>query len=261
MPYREDSDVTIIRVPRGVAVPPGDVTATDWTALTGRVTTLEEGHPLGSHTDTDFAGIADGQVPLWDSTANSGAGGFVAGDASGAIADVDGTPDVSTLTTGDGLTSTSPAAGQVEIAASFGGTGSATSVARSDHSHLTAIQFVYPYTASGPLSSGFREVVVGNPTINAGVPFLIVAKLRMTMVGAGTGRSYYTVALNIGGTLSVSEEVYCVGGVPDRWTFERTRQFTGTGAAMTIAAAINYVSDDPTDIRAGELLVTLIPAK
>lgn len=261
MAYPTDTEVQTVRVPRGVAVPAGDITALDWAALTGRVTDLEAPKPLGSHIDTDFAGIVDGQVPLWDSTANGGDGGWVAGDASGAISDVDGIADVSTLTTGNGLTSSSPGANAAELAVQFGGTGASTSVSRSDHAHTASDAQYVPFAASGSLSSGSRVLASANPVLANGISYLVTARVHSTVRANGSESNYYKLFLNIDGGVqtSTSEQYQCVGFVPAPQTFEFGAFLVGAGTARTVSASIIYQSGVPALVDAGQLVVELQP--
>lgn len=233
---------------------------------------LAAGHSLGSHNDTDFADVADGQVPLWDADANAGAGGWIAGDASGAIAYVKrgatlvlADADRLNFDTGldvqqDGLIPT-----QANVFVAFAGTGSQAKAARADHTHTLPTKVLQPYSASGGLSSGSRVLTSVNVTPPNGVPCRIIARLRTTEKSDSTGSAYFKLFLNIwDGAASqtrTSEKIQCVGGVPNPATFEHTITATGNGSAWPVSASIIYDSEGVTNVGAGELTVEVYPAR
>jgi hypothetical protein len=212
----------------------------------------------------DTSGAVDGASLVYDS--GDATNPWKAGVPTGSIAhvlaaDAPVEDNVTFLNFGSGLLVDNPSAGYISVYPVYSGTGSASSASRSDHTHTTPSMTVAAYTASGNLSSGSRLLVSQNVTLASGVPYLIIARLRSVQRGSG-GSSYYKLFLNINSlTTRTSVQLQCVGGVPDPRTFEHSHTMTGTGAAITVSASIIYDSGDPVDVRAGELLIELHPAR
>jgi hypothetical protein len=262
------SDILLIETARPGARGELDAGAVEWTTMRADVDALLARPAisgLGSIPDVDTTGVADGDTLVYDSAANGGLGGYVAAAPSGAIGAVDGIADVTTLTTGAGLTSSEVGAGTAELAVAFGGTGTAAAASRADHTHTVPSLTTVPYAASGALSSGARLLAQANPTLLAGVTYLVVARLRSTQRGGGGASAYYRLFLNIwNGTESVvrtSQVRQSVGYVPDPRDFDHGAVVAGSGTAYPVSASIIYESGDPVLVDAGELVVELHPAR
>lgn len=147
----------------------------------------------------------------------------------------------------------------------FGGSGSADTVAHSDHVHTLVDKVLQPYAASSPsLSTGARLLTSVDVTLPDGVKCRIVARLRTTEK-SDSGSAYFTLFLNIwNGTSSVvrtSEQIQCVAGVPNPATFEHTVVATGNGDAWPVSASVIYVSGGAIAVGAGELTVEVYPKR
>ena len=147
----------------------------------------------------------------------------------------------------------------VSVEAAFAGSGTADSVARSDHTHNPMLRQRTPFAATGLLSSGFRTLASQSITLLNGVTYLVEAETRGTVKGGGAGSSYYLERLTINGVVFTSPQMQAVGGVPRDLQHSHVQTITGTGVAITITAAIGYDTGDAIDVRAGDLIVRAWP--
>ena len=77
---------------------------TSWDQIESKPSTFTPtSHTLNSHSDVNASPTADGQALIWDSTANSGSGGWVAGEAGGTLSFIDGGAADSVYSFGDTL--------------------------------------------------------------------------------------------------------------------------------------------------------------
>src|SRR5690554_169004 len=206
----------------------------DLTTLLARPAITE----LSDIPDVDDSGKAAGKALL----VNNAADGYELGDPSGAIALVDSIADVSTLTTGAGLTSSEPDTGEAELAVAFAGTGSADTASRSDHTHTIAGAGFVTYEAKGSLSSGSMTLATFTFPLTNGVEYLIIGTLHATQRANGESSNYYQLVVNIDGGNRVSQQMQCVGFVPNSRTHSAAVVRTGTGSNITLAAPIIYNS-------------------
>ncbi len=229
-------------------------------AIEGNLTTLlarPSITELADIPDVDDSGKAAGKALL----VNSSADGYELGDPSGAIALVDSITDVSTLTTGAGLTSSEPNPGEAELAVAFAGTGSAGTASRSDHTHTIAGAGFVTYEAKGSLSSGSMTLATFTFPLTNGVEYLIIGTLHATQRANGESSNYYQLGVNIDGGNRVSQQMQCVGFVPNSRTHSAAVVRTGTGANITMTASIIYNSGVPVLVDAGDLMVQLFPRR
>lgn len=211
---------------------------------------------IGDLNDVDLTGLGDGDVLRYDADT----GEWLAAEASPAVATVDSASIDFTTSTGsiiDGGPIFTIVTGDVK----YGGTGSAATAARSDHSHTaTVISDVQTFAATGALSSGTRTLITydAGPLLD-GVVYDCRARVVVNMRNDGdTG--IVNLGLRIGGSGSfpkTTTEVRTVGGV-DRlaeWVFVRSAanggQIVGTNATVQVVADVAFSSGDPTNIRHG----------
>lgn len=152
---------------------------------------------------------------------------------------------------------------RVVIDLNYAGTGSAETVARSDHTHNpTIISDVQTFAATGNLSSGSRTLITYNagPLLD-GVVYDCKARVVCNMRNS-TNAGEVLLGLRIGGSGSFPKTttiVRTVGGV-DRlaeWVFVRSGAnggaITGSGATVQVVADVTFYSGDATNIRHGWL--------
>ena len=265
----DDRDIFLIEVARRGR--DGDYAgAAEVATLQGRATALEarvDITSLDAVPDVNAAGPTDGQALVWD----AGASAWVPGSAGGSIESVwqfgtNMANNVYYLNMIFGLqTALSTYLGKnvVSIAVDFAGTGSATTVARSDHNHTTASITRGEFAPTGYMSSGTRTLKTENVTLASGVAYLVKARLKPQMRGADSGAAYYTMTVTINGNARTStggsNGFWCVQGVPNKEEWAHHQAITGTGAAITITGAVTYHSGAGFNVDAGELEIELIP--
>lgn len=234
-------------------------------ALDTRVDALEA-RPNITSIDDIMPGATTGQVPIKQSGGTWAPGVIAAGitvqdDGGGDIR-----PGVTTLIAWRGLNVTAPSGDFPTIAyldVQFAGSGSAFTAARSDHSHTTAGTVVATFAPGGYMSSGTRPLTSTSVVLAAGVSYLVQTRLNMQIRGADAGQCYYRLALTVDGSTHESPAgtngFWCVQGVPDKTMWMYPRTIVGTGAAISISAAVSYHSGGGFNTDAGEIEVTLIP--
>lgn len=250
----------------------GNVATVDWTTIRSDVDGLllrPNITALGAVPDVDTSGVAEGDTLLWDATANGGAGGWITAVPSPGLTLYNatdlGTPyEVDNLYVGSGIQVTE-VLGITGLVPAYGGTGSANSVARSDHAHTVPSLVRSTFGQGGYLGSGSRSLASVNATLADGIEYLVVATLNMQMRGADPGACYYRLSVTIDGDTRQSNGgssgFWCVQGVPDKTTWVHHRTLTGTGAAVTCSASVAYHSGGGFYTDAGELEVRLSPAR
>lgn len=277
MPYPTDTEVTVVRVPRAVAVPPAALTGGDVTTIDNRLATLEAGEPLNDLTDVNTAGVVNGNTLIYDLTT----GMWLVGDPSGAIAEVSQTgtlvrADVTSLNFGaDSFEVEASVAtpGRVNIVIGFAGTGLLAKVARSDHSHTALVGKRRTFAETGVLSSGTRSLV--NTTVGpfaAGITYDLEARFTVRArnnVNSGT----FNLLCRVGADAAypqVSRNVQTVGGVPVDQHVEfgdiagansGAMVVVGTGNSLTVTFDAQFSLGDPVDLRNGFWSVTARPRR
>lgn len=148
---------------------------------------------------------------------------------------------------------------------SFGGTGSATNVARSDHSHTTPSMFRPEFGPTGYMSGGSRVLATTNVALANGVAYRVDAALKMQVRGGDPGPCYYTQTVEIDGNARTSPGgtagKWAVQGVPRDSDWSHSRIITGTGGTIPISASIAYHSGGGIYPDFGEIVITLTPNK
>lgn len=155
--------------------------------------------------------------------------------------------------------------GMAKLGVQLGGIGVSNLPARSDHTHTNPAPARTTFGPGGYLSSGTRTLASTNVTLAAGISYVVEATLRVQMRGADPGACYYRASVSIAGNTRQStggvNGFWCVQGVPREQTWEHERTITGTGAAISISAAVAYDSGGGFYTDAGELVVRLRPAR
>ena len=263
-----DRDIFLIEVARRGR--DGDYAgAAEVATLQGRATALEARVDITSLGDipdvvgTPTAGQAlvyDGTDSRWEPTT---VGLPVAATSFGTTVE----DDIRFINTTFGLTASGdepfPGFPRVTLEVDFAGTGSAATVARSDHNHTTASITRGEFAPTGYMSSGTRTLKTENVTLASGVAYLVKARLKPQMRGADSGAAYYTMTVTINGNARTStggsDGFWCVQGVPNKEEWAHHQAITGTGAAITITGAVTYHSGAGFNVDAGELEIELIP--
>lgn len=223
---------------------------------------------LDDLTDVSTAGATDNQALIYDSgTGAWGPGtppaGYVSqivksGDASTAQNNVSQIVLVSGLTTAYGGSE-----GSAYILPVYGGSGTAATIARSDHTHTTPTSSRATFAPGGYMSSGTRSLTSTTVTLLADITYRVKATLNMQMRGADPGACYYRLSVTVNGNTRTSGSgangYWCVQGVPDKTTWDHSQTITGTGAAITVSAAVQYDSGGGFYTDAGDLLIELFP--
>ena len=243
------------------------ITAAEKTAIDTRLEALAEPQPLGEHSDFDDSGAAAGLAILRNATND----GYVLGSAAGSLAAVsqDGTvvdSDVTDLNFTGGLTVVPGApGGGVNVTPTFAGTGTAPSMARSDHFHTIDSVSRVSYGQSGYLSSGSRSLASVNVTLAAGILYLVEAEVIGQWRGADAGAAYFRISLTIDGNTRTSPAgsagKWCVQGVPGEKVWKHERTVAGTGTQITVSATTTYGSGAGFNVDAGEVAVRLRPIR
>lgn len=268
-----DSEVLVYYIPRAAAVPPSAITGADWTAMDARVDTLEAGHTLDSHTDVNTAGAADGDRLVYDSATSTWVPEATASGISAVQNNaVDLMTDVLKLNAEVGIEfyDAGVTPGTAAMRVKFAGTGSASTVARSDHSHSAQIGRTWSFAATGVLSSGTRTLMSQTITLAAGITYDITATAKARVrnnVNSGTINLLFRVGTDAGWP-EISRNVQNVGGVPVDQDIDFRNQTTGehltlvgTGAAIDVSFKVQYSSGDASDIRDGYVTVVARPRR
>lgn len=259
-------DVTLVYIPKSPAVPSVNVSPEDWDDHETRISDLEDGYDLGDLNDVTLTSIAAGQVIQ----RNAGNTGWENVEPVGGVSTVeeDGTPvnsaDVTVMDFADGITVSETSAGEVEVEVAFGGTGSATTASRSDHTHSAAVQDILTGTATGNISSGTRTLSSATlGTLTSGVVYdlEVLAFVRVrNNVNSGTINLLLRVGTD-GSYPQRSRNVQNVGGVPVDQLITFIGTFTGAGSGLALSWQVQYSSGDASDIRDWEVRYTFRPRR
>lgn len=263
MPFDIDTEPVIIKVPSSVALPPGNVSPSEWTAYKGRVATLETQH-LGDIANVDETDISDGDALLYDEAT----GTYKPGTPGEPLVVTDDgviiTPDTNQLYVWSGIRATvsAGASRRANLSIEWGGTGSAQTAARSDHAHTLHSDRPFPFPATGTLSGGTRQLVAGNVTgLNPDLTYVLDGDLRLDLQGEGTGGSYTMLRIIIANdTESRFGESRTVAGVPREASMRHHGQVVFGVSSVAVRAEIQFMGvSDPIHIGAGELMIGIKP--
>ena len=242
----DDREIFIIEIGRRGR--DGDYTgASEVALLKNRATALEARAnitKLDDVPDVDAATPTNGQVLTWDGSAWSAAtpASAVSGVTDSASVDL-------TL-----------ASGNITADVKYAGTGSASTAARSNHTHTNPAPTRAPFGPQGYMSSGTRSLGSTSVTLAAGISYVVKARLNLQMRGADAGACYYQLRLTINGndvrtSTGGASGFWCVQGVPDKTTWEHHITMTGTGSAITVSAHCIYYGGGGFYTDAGEIVV------
>ena len=172
---------------------------------------------------------------------------------------------------GSGLWTITDVGGIAFIQLNFAGTGSANTVARSDHSHSGTIDRTWSFAATGVLSSGTRSLMSQTITLAAGITYDIEARAVVRARGNGAGSGTANLLFRVGtdpGWPEISRNVQIVGGVPvdQHIEFRNTTSgvhlvLAGSGAGEAVSFSVQYASGDAADFRDGWVTVIAKPRK
>lgn len=155
--------------------------------------------------------------------------------------------------------------GIVYLRLRWGGSGSSTTVSRSDHRHALPTPVRVTTAPSGYMSSGTRSLGSTSVTLADGIPYVVEAELYGQLRGADPGPAYYTLSINIGGNTFTSpggeSGFWCVQGVPDKINWEHERRMTGTGASVAVSASVAFHSGSGFNVDRTYLKVRLRPER
>lgn len=261
-----DRDIFLIEIGRRGRDAAG--TPVDYATLRADVADLQDRPAILKLVDIpDVSGSpTNGQLIAWDADTEqwifrSPPSGITVNDGDDMVANVWG------ISFDNGLVSAESTVlpGFMGVGVRFGGTGTSPEVARRDHRHTVPTIMRVPFGPAAYMSSGSRTLASTSVTLLSGVTYLVKTKINMQMRGADPGACYYRLNLTIDGnsrqSAGGSAGFWCVQGVPDKTTWNHSRQITGTGAAIPISAAVSYFDGGGFYTDAGELEIELLPSQ
>jgi len=259
MPYDIDTEPIIIKVPAQVEIPPSTISEAEWSALQGRVTAVE-GLGLVDLSDVDSSALTDGVTLVYDAATET----WKPGAAVGRIEYVSneggaGVPNVHGIIAWRGLNVITGDPGVAYLQPTWGGTGTANTVARSDHAHSIRTDHYLPFGSTGSFSSGTRSLVSGNVTgLDVSRTYVIKGTLDVQLRGDGTGAGRTRPRITINGNgIDIPEPPRSVAGVQPQYTV-RHPGVTVTGvSSVAVSGSIAYVDGDPTWVGGGALTVSI----
>lgn len=249
----------------------GNVSTNDWSLIRAEVDSLlasrTTGLTLGALANV-LSGV-DASINNYVLTYGSGSSRWYAAPAPVGISKI---YDTSVLVVGDAigldfsssftvLSGAQDGGPKGTVYLALGGSGSANSPARSDHSHSPTTLPIFDFAATGNLSSGSRTLASGNTGILvSGVTYDIEARGRFSVKNSvNSGTVNLTVSIN-GSTRSIA--CLNVGGVPSWYEIEHGAiGIVGTGASLPVILSTSFVSGDPSDIRGGQLTIKAHPRR
>lgn len=260
-PFVLDDEPFVFVVPASANIPPGNITGPEWDSLKSRVTNLE-GWTLTNLDDVDLAGLFGGATLIFDSSTGLWKPGTVQGSialVSQNWAPVTNVPDVDHLVFTAGISvaeGSSPGIGLVALV--FGGSGSASTPARSDHTHTILLDTRQTYGATGTLSGGTRALVSRSISLSSSSTYIIKARLTGDLRGEGAGAGYTLPSITIGtNTVNRHSDVRTVSGVDREFTTSHPGVQVSGLSSVTVSADIAYQAGDPINVGAGELVISI----
>lgn len=196
------------------------------------------------------------------------AGGWDYGNPNGSLTYVtdswSGEPqvtDATILTTGAGIKVTEESAGsgkRAHMALQFGGTGSATTVSRSDHTHLPIVPLKTFLPYQGVLSTGYRTLYADGITgLNASTTYDITVHLIFDVIQAGID-STIVPRLGLGGGTLEGYQVKFLGHGKNVSLISHATGVTGV-TNYPILARVFYSSGPQINIGEGEIFAVARP--
>jgi hypothetical protein len=234
------------------------ITTSEKTGITTDIADLKA-RTLQNHANVVLAGLANGQVLIWDSVTstwkNSTIGSTV--DIYNAAGGYVG--PANRFDMGDGLQAVDiGGALRKQLSAAFGNT--ATTVARGDHVHNARLKNVPLISATGVLSSGTRTLITWAFFLANGVTYDITAWIVIAAKNTINNGTFLLRVQIAGGTIQSIQKA-SVGGVPIEYNVVHVGTVVGTGAAVSIVGSVTFDSGDPTDFRSGQLIFDASPRR
>lgn len=233
----------------------------DLATLLGRPVITE----LNDIVDVNAPAPAEGQTIIWDEAAGEYINGVpdtgIEVQRSGSSQGV----GVTRLNFNQALNILITEGGQrADIFPVWGGTGTADSFSRSDHTHTNPLPIFQPFNATGYMSGGTRQVVSRSVVLAAGIRHVVIARFRPQMRGADPGAGYFTMTTAIAGNSRTSpggqtSGFWCVQGVPNKEEWVHAREIVGTGSSITVTGSVAYHSGAGFNVDAGELEIEVKP--
>ncbi len=234
------------------------ITSSEKTAFTTDIADLKV-RTLQNHANVVLAGLGNGQVLIWDSATSTWKNGTIGStidiyNDTGAYIGPANRLDI----TGGLGTSDIGGMYRKELHVVFGSTN--TTVARGDHVHNPRINVVPVIAATGVLSSGTRVLLTQNITLLSGITYDITAWLVIAARNnISNGTFLQKVQIGIGTVMSIQKA--SVGGVPIEYNAVQVATVIGSGATVAITGSVTFDSGDPTDFRAGQLIISATPRR
>lgn len=210
----------------------------------------------------DVAGTpTDGQILTYN---EAGAEWNVSDPLMGVSVQRSGVPQggpVDTLNMNTAFNVSNSGGGIVSVWPVWGGTGSADSFARSDHTHQVPDNRRIIFGATATLSSGSRTLVSGTVTgLDPTRVYRATATLRGDLRGEGTGAGYTLPRITMAAALqSRFGDVRTVAGVDREFNMDHAGVTVSGVSSFAYSATIIYQAGDPIYVGAGELVITLRP--
>lgn len=216
---------------------------------------------LQNHTDVQITSILNGQVLIWNSTLNKWVNGTTPGITSIQQDGVSAISSPTVINAKNGLLVTNDGSGVAGIAPNYGTT--ANTIAAGDHQHTAVVIARAKFTATGVLSSGARTLSTFTIPLPSGIDWVLEAQAFLTARNnINNGTFNFGIRLGASGAYpEETEEHQTVGGVPRLCEVETVRPLVGGGNIDCNVRAIAVAGVDPSDIRAGRVIVRCFPRR
>lgn len=147
----------------------------------------------------------------------------------------------------------------MNIEVNFGGTGTTTVAARSDHTHPIFTDWEFPFSASGTLSGSTRPLVSSSITgLDPAKTYVLKGKLYLHMRGDGTGASFARPRVTINGAAKdIFEDSRVVAGVLVTETVPHAGVTVTGVTSVPVAATVAFQPGDPAYIGGGVLVIEI----
>jgi hypothetical protein len=266
-----DEEQFVYVIPKPAVVPPGDISQAEWDELLAAYQDLLDQFAvfaLDDLSDVETSGAVDGQTLVYDSSLTppwqpGGVSGSVAYIKSGATLILENA-DRLNFDTGLDVEVDGSIPTQANVFVAFAGTGSANTVARSDHTHNSEVRDILTGAATGVLSSGTRTL--SSATLNTllnGVTYDVTATAYVRCRN-NINNGNANLILRIGSDAfypARTRTIGTVGGVPVDQIISFHGGFVGAGVGLALQWQIQFSSGDPVDVRDWELIYSFRPRR
>lgn len=246
-----------------IAVPgaPGNITAEEAAQVRADLAAWEAllaAFGIDDLDDVDLAGLAGGQVLIYDGATSTWKPGAIQNGVPTVRRDAASVnTNVLTLNFGSqfGITVPGGSPTWVNIVPIWGGNGVAETFAHSDHWHQIPSISPLTFPASGSLSSGTRTLFSGTISgLTAANTYLIKASLTADLRGEGTGAGFSLPSITLNGTKrNRFGNVRTVAGVDRDFTMAHQGATVSGVTSVPIVAELAFQPGDPVYVGAGEL--------